>query len=199
MLPTFPPDFQKRILRYRRWQDAQSSLIGRVLLNTAIKKIDKNYCYQELLYTDYNKPFFESGYIKFNISHSGTLVICAATETTDIGIDIELLNEIDIWSFRQQMTETEWKNIVFSDNIKNSFYNYWTQKEAVIKAHGQGLSLPLKSFEIIQNRAIVNNEEFFLKEIKVNSDYKCHLSVQCKHEELATNIKMEEYIFPTKL
>lgn len=54
---------------------------------------------------------------------------------------------------------------------------------------------PLKSFEIIQNRAIVNNEVFFLKEINVDHDYKCHLAIRAKHEELATSIKMEEFIF----
>lgn len=196
VLPTFPREFQNRIRKYRRWQDAQSSLIGRVLLSIIIKKMKPEYHLQEILYTEYNKPFFENGNMKFNISHSGCLVICAASEYTDLGIDLELLDEINVWSYRQQMTKTEWDKVILSDNIKNSFFKYWTQKEAVIKASGQGLSLPLKSFEIVKNRAVLNNEVFLLKEIKVNNDYSCYLSVPGRNGELLDNIQIIKYVFP---
>ncbi|UZO81320.1 4'-phosphopantetheinyl transferase superfamily protein [Aquimarina sp. ERC-38] len=187
-LPEFSKDFQNKILKYRRWQDAQLSLLGRMLLNYAFKKIDKQFCENKLAYTSYGKPFFEGENIKFNISHSGNMVVCAITETKEIGIDLEVIQDIHIEDFRSQMTDLEWQRIFSSDNIKASFFDYWTQKEATIKAHGMGLSIPLKSFEIVDNRVELSDDLFLLKKVDLASDYSCHLAVKETDKNKATPI-----------
>jgi len=178
-LNNFDKDFQKKILSYNRWQDAQLSLLGKVLLMKIFE--EKGISDREvnnLLYSEFGKPYLKSKSAFFNISHSGEIVICAFSEASEIGIDIEHIENISIDDFKNQMTEYEWKNVSDSDNIPVAFYKYWTRKEAVIKAHGRGLSLPLNSFEIIDGETIIDEDHYFTLEIGVADTYSCHLGVK---------------------
>jgi 4'-phosphopantetheinyl transferase len=189
----FSIDFQKKIISFRRWQDAQLSLLGRILLYKGAEKFNEKYNDSSIRYTDYNKPYFEDEELYFNISHSGEMVVCVVTDVCDIGIDVELLRDIQVEDFQRQMTEGEWHKISTSFNKIASFYNYWTQKEAVIKSSGKGLSIPLKSFEISENRTIVANEGLFLKEIKLDVKYKCHIATSILVNEADIKIKELDY------
>lgn len=176
-LPNFSINYQEKIKRYKRWQDAQLSLLGRILLFNGIKEMDMfDFKWDEISYTKFNKPYFENNLVNFNISHSGEIVVCAICNDSEIGIDIEIVTEIEIDCYKSQMTENEWAKIVLSNNKTTSFFNYWTQKEAVMKAHGQGLTIPLNSFEIIDNITDIKDEMFFLKEIKIDKNYKCYIA-----------------------
>lgn len=186
----FPLDFQKKIMGYRRWQDAQLSLLGRILLYKGADNFSKKYKKANVKYNKYKKPYFEEDKIYFNISHSGEIVVCAVTDVSDIGIDIELQCDIQIEDFQLQMTKGEWAKIFTSINKLDSFYGYWTQKEAVIKNSGKGLSVPLKSFEILEDVAIIEGKTFFLKEIKLHEKYKCHIATCTLLDE--TSIKILE-------
>ncbi|MBQ4803358.1 4'-phosphopantetheinyl transferase superfamily protein [Aquimarina sp. MMG015] len=190
LLPGFSTDFQNKLLKYRRWQDAQLSLLGRTLLGKGLENIDLPFCENNVIYTSYNKPYFKEGKVKFNISHSGNMVVCAITETCEIGIDIEMLHSLHIEDFKTQMTALEWQRIISSDNPESSFFDYWTQKEAVIKALGIGLSLPLDSFEIIDNKTIIDKESFFLKEILLDNKYKCHIAFKDEVDSRVLNLQM---------
>ena len=177
--PLLPVNFQNKISGYRRWQDAQLSLLGRIILSQGLKKMNKNISINDLRYTTYNKPYFENDIIKFNISHSGNMVVCAISDTFDIGIDLEIINNtVKIEDYKSQMTVAEWQQVMATDNNHKSFFDYWTQKEAVMKAHGKGHSIPIKSFEIINYQAEINKESFFLEEIKLEDNYICYLA--CK-------------------
>lgn len=185
-LPKFSEDYQEKIKRYRRWQDVQLSLLGRILLFKGIEEIYKQKPHDKVIKnTKYNKPYFEDDLIQFNISHSGDIVVCALSDEHEIGIDIEIVTDIEIDDFKFQMTEKEWGKIMMSSNKKDSFFCYWTQKEAVIKAHGHGLSIPLKSFEISANTTQINEEKFFLKEIEIDQQYKCYISLKTNINEIS--------------
>lgn len=178
-LVKFSIDFQNKIKRYRRWQDAQLSLLGRILLLKGINEIyNHDYQHKEIHYTKYNKPYFKDDFIQFNISHSGNIVVCAISDKSEIGIDIEMISDIEINDFKSQLTDNEMNKISLSNNKSDAFFEYWAQKEAVIKSHGHGLTIPLKSFEILENAAIINNEKLYLQEIKIDSQYKCYLSLK---------------------
>lgn len=176
-LKQLPDEFQLKILKYRRWQDAQLSLLGRLLLENGLQgqgltgEIKLN-----VQYTPYNKPYLSDKNIKFNISHSGDFVACVITQYQEIGIDIEILEDVEIENFKDQMTNKEWENIFYSKDIKRSFFNYWTQKEAILKAQGKGLSIPLKSFEVQQNKAVLDSTTFYLAEIVLQENYVCHIA-----------------------
>jgi len=90
--------------------------------------------------------------VEFNISHSGGLVLLAATLGTPVGIDLEVprpgveLQEI-LERFFSPGEVAEWHRLPASLR-SDGFYSLWTRKEAVVKALGRGLSLPLDSFQV---------------------------------------------------
>lgn len=184
-LKNFDLDFQKKVLSYRRWQDTQLSLLGRLMLIKALEEYGISSAeVNNLEYNKFGKPFLSSKAIFFNISHSGDFVICAVSKKSEIGIDIEQMTVIDVDDFKLQMTTDEWSRVVESENKRNSFFEYWTQKEAVIKAHGHGLTLPLKSFEVVDNKTIIDGKDFYLKEVEINKEYKCYISQRIAFGEI---------------
>ncbi|QHI35389.1 4'-phosphopantetheinyl transferase sfp [Kordia antarctica] len=175
-LSDFSENFQERILKYRRWEDAQLSLLGRLLLQHGLKTINQVHIEELLEYSAYGKPRLKDQKIKFNISHSGNIVICVLTDTSEVGIDIEKMHTVNIEDFKTQMTANEWQGIETTTNKTEAFFKYWTQKEAVVKANGKGFSIALNSFEIKEDQVDINGENFFLKEITLDTAYKCYIA-----------------------
>ena len=107
-------------------------------------------------YNPYGKPFlapeFSSHLLNFNLSHSGSMALCALTRNMEIGVDIERLrpdfayDEIAERFF--SANEVVVLRTIPAEEQLQAFYNCWTRKEAYIKAHGKGLSLPLDSFDV---------------------------------------------------
>lgn len=175
-LSKFSIDFIAKIKKQKRWQDAQLSLLGRILLFKGIREqYHLNIEEKEVYYNAFNKPFFKENPVHFSISHSGEIAICAISDDTQIGIDIEKISEININTFKPYMLDTEWKRIKKSINKYEAFFEYWTQKEAIIKALGFG-QINLKSFEIIDNSTLIVENRFYLKEVKIDQEYKCSIS-----------------------
>ena len=82
------------------------------------------------------------------------------------------------------MTEIEYKSIYNSNNQYENFFDLWTKKESVIKADGKGLSIPLDQIHIYANKAWINNNIWFLNEIKINPLIKCHLASNLSDSEI---------------
>lgn len=175
-LSGFSKTLQHKIRAYYQWEDAQASLLGRLLLFKGAEIYNKHYTEIDIDYNDYQKPFFKDQQLKFNISHSGELVVCVLSKTLELGIDVEMIKEVPLENFKSQMTNYEWKKITMSSNKLIAFYEYWTAKEAVIKAHGNGLSLPLNSFEILEAKANVAGTLYYTKEVFLNNKYKSFIA-----------------------
>lgn len=169
-MPTFSEDFRQDILKYRRWQDAQLSLLGRVLLRHGLRSHFKIKD-MKIARLPNNKPYLEGSKLHFNISHSKDLVVCAIAEFP-IGIDVEFIDEkINHLDFQFQMTENEFHEINHSEDKIKDFFRYWTGKESVMKAHGGGMMIPLDSFEIVNNECMIDGKKFFTKEIFMDENY----------------------------
>jgi len=192
-LPKFSVEFQTKIKRYRRWQDAQLSLLGRVLLVKRLEQMNCSFDESNVRYSSFNKPYLANSDINFNISHSGELVVCALTKTGDIGIDIEKIESIKISDFKSQMTNNEWELVNTSKDKERAFFKYWTQKEAVIKAHGKGLFIPLKTFEVKQDKTTIDSDNFFLKELEIKEYYSCNIASKTNLEVIDVKINHIEF------
>ncbi|MGE8513639.1 MAG: 4'-phosphopantetheinyl transferase family protein [Chryseobacterium culicis] len=191
-LPVFSQENKQNILRYRRWQDAQLSLLGKVLLQYGLKTYYNISDIETDVLTN-KKPYLKGNDLHFNISHSKDLVTCAIAEYA-LGIDVECNDQkISYQDFIFQMTDKELQEIQDSEDKMKHFFMYWTRKEAVIKAHGAGMMLPLDSFEIVNNECHILGEKFFTKEIFIHEEYhSCIASSDQKIKEVMPLIKYIE-------
>ncbi|MBQ7995980.1 MAG: 4'-phosphopantetheinyl transferase superfamily protein [Bacilli bacterium] len=89
------------------------------------------------------KPLSNNTY--FNISHSFGLVLLIKDEKNEIGIDVEKIRET-----KQKLIDfvcsSKEKSCLKSDQ---DFYEIWTNKEAISKAEGDGLSTDLKEISAL--------------------------------------------------
>jgi 4'-phosphopantetheinyl transferase len=174
-LDTCSESFKNKIMKFRRWQDIQLSLLGRVLLKDGLNDY-YNIDQFDIDMSSNNKPLLKGENVHFNISHSNDLVVCVIADFP-VGIDVEFLNQgINYWDFQSQMTLREFYEIQNSEDKIKSLFSYWTKKEAVIKADSRGLAIPLDSFEILNSQCLIDSKKFFVKEILVHKDYMSNIA-----------------------
>jgi 4'-phosphopantetheinyl transferase len=90
--------------------------------------------------------------LRFNLSHSDGLALFAFCLGHEVGIDVEKIRpevafegiESNYFSPKEQ---TELRTIP-AELRAESFFLCWTRKEAYIKARGEGLHIPLESFDV---------------------------------------------------
>ncbi|MET0547014.1 MAG: 4'-phosphopantetheinyl transferase superfamily protein [Caulobacterales bacterium] len=88
--------------------------------------------------------------LRFNLAHSEDLAALAITRDVQIGLDIEYVRPIEDGVARHHFSPKEYADLssLQSEGWRDGFFRCWTRKEAVIKALGDGLSLPLDSFDV---------------------------------------------------
>lgn len=86
------------------------------------------------------KPRLAHGDLRFNLAHSGSLALIAATRGCEIGVDAELVRPVD------RAHEIAARTFHPAE-LAADFLRTWTRKEAVLKAVGVGVGYPLDAFQ----------------------------------------------------
>jgi len=104
---------------------------------------------------EYGKPFLCSAGcqdIRFNMSRSGGISLIAVARDHEVGVDIEHVRSMPEY---MQVAEHSFcqGECLFLCSLDpevqlETFFRYWTLKEAFVKARGRGLSIPLDQFEV---------------------------------------------------
>ena len=131
-------------------------LITRALVRTTLSEyVDVKPASWDFGKNRYGKPFISQPstkwVLKFNISHTKGLVICAITRDFEIGVDIEdrqrstrsAFSSLFSYFSAEEIAELE---ALSSEQQKHRFFEHWTLKEAYIKARGAGFAIPLNQF-----------------------------------------------------
>jgi len=91
----------------------------------------------------------------FNVAHSGDAVLLGFAADREIGVDVEgMQNGMDFAGLAQSSFSPTERDAVLAlapEKRASLFYEYWTCKEACIKADGRGLSIPLGQFSIVES------------------------------------------------
>lgn len=140
--------------RFHFTRDCTRFLMTRILLRTTLSryhdvsprdwKFSANPFGRPSIATSHGKHRFD-----FNISHTSNLIVLAAVQNLQIGIDIEqhrlLTTQLEIAERFFGPVEVNDLRRLPSHLRSRRFLEYWTLKEAYIKARGRGLSIPLDS------------------------------------------------------
>lgn len=150
------PDEQAKVERFRFVQHQQRSLISRGILRTLLGRyLNIDPATLKFDYEAHGKPalLLSPGWptLQFNLAHSQDLVVYAIVVNHPVGIDVEYQRPItDITEIAQRFfskSEQQALQRLSGEAQKTAFFDYWTGKEAVLKATGQGL-VELSSVEI---------------------------------------------------
>jgi len=140
----------------------------------------------------HGKPYLKQiNVFQFNLSNSHERVIYAFTLNCEIGIDVEYspktveFHELATRFFAK--SEADQLAKLKNGALREAFFNVWTRKEAFIKAIGEGLSFPLKDFEVSVKDparivAIKDDEleakEWFMQAFEPEKDYVAAVAVK---------------------
>jgi 4'-phosphopantetheinyl transferase len=181
--------FERDRLRFISARGILRMLLGRYL------RQDPNHL--RFSYSEYGKPELAHPAktdIRFNVSHSHELVLYAFSRSREIGVDVEHVKEgratRDIAErFFSEREIAMLRSLPAADQTK-AFFDCWTRKEAYIKGRGEGLSFPLKQFDVsllpgtpavllaCRDEANPRAQMWALREIAAGADYAAALAVE---------------------
>lgn len=118
------------------------------------------------------KPVFAGNTsLQFSISHSrGTVML--AFGKRPLGADIEYVKKTNIKVAKRFFTEEEYDWIAGKKGEEQNdvFCRIWTGKEAVVKAAGGGLSLPLDEFSVLEKNVELFGKRYELHQRKLETE-----------------------------
>lgn len=146
---------RKRAQSFRKDQDRARFIVGcalsRLVLATQLNMaphqvpIDRT-C--PICHEAHGRPRLPYGFLQWSVSHSGNIILVAFTTDAPVGIDVEWMNtawDFDVVKMADGiLTEKEIAHILQmpANDRMRGFFIYWTRKEAVLKATGEGLNIP---------------------------------------------------------
>ena len=156
-LPLLSAQERDRHQRFRFAQDRHIYLLAHALVRRSLS--DELGCAPTDLQFEegsHGKPALAPSWgappLHFNLSHTHGMVACGLTRVAPVGVDVERLDRrIDLESLAQRVFSDVEQADLFSRTgqaQRERFFQYWTLKEAYIKAVGLGLSLPLEQITL---------------------------------------------------
>ncbi|MEU6645218.1 4'-phosphopantetheinyl transferase superfamily protein [Saccharomonospora sp. NPDC046836] len=157
-LALLTPVERERYEAYRQDADRRRFLTGRTLARTVAAErlgVDPGDVEFDATCTDCDKqhgpPRIPGVDLALSISHAGERVGVALTAGAPVGLDVEAASRrADDGLLRYALNDTELAALdrLSAPERTDGFFRYWTRKEAVMKATGRGLRIPLQSITL---------------------------------------------------
>ncbi len=138
-------------------------------------------------YSAHKKPYLPSSGIfsvQFNLSHSGDMAVCAITSNHPVGIDIEEIKKTNYTDLAKRFFSADEYNMLIQSPEENQatiFYAIWVRKEAILKATGKGLSIPLNKFTVSIQTSVshieLENQSWSLLPLSIHASYQAALAI----------------------
>ncbi|MDP9240978.1 MAG: 4'-phosphopantetheinyl transferase superfamily protein [Actinomycetota bacterium] len=160
-LPLLDPAERRRHDAYRRREDRDRFLVGAVLvrlicarelsIEPARVRLDRG-CPE--CGRPHGKVRLAAGQepLELSVSHSGDWVVVAACRSGAVGVDVERISptvdHTGVARIAFAAAEATYLAGLPPDARAAAFTRYWTRKEAVAKALGEGLRTPLSAIEV---------------------------------------------------
>ncbi len=151
-------DEQARACRYRAPEHQSRFMVGRGLLRVLIASYLQTA--PEALsftYSAHGKPALVSAIwddsLCFNVAHSEDVALFAFTRSRAVGVDVERVRAELADQRTAEQTFSDYESAVLRSlpepERTRAFFRCWAQKEAYVKARGEGLNIPLRDFDVV--------------------------------------------------
>jgi len=160
-LAQLQPDEMDRYRRLRFDVDRQGYLVTRALVRAVLSRyLARPPEAWRFVRTRHGRPLIadaegdpEEGWLSFNLSNTRGLVACAVARSREVGVDVEWTGRpTEALAVAEQVLsplELAHLRALPKAEQRERFFDYWTLKEAYLKARGGGLSVPLRGFSVL--------------------------------------------------
>lgn len=149
---------------------------------------------REYIFNLNGKPFLMSGEFGFNISYTDNDVYIAIAKGSEIGIDVEEVNDINLNVSQEFMSKRELRKLKGVQNKYEYFYKIWTLKEAYLKLVGSGINNTITNIEFKEDE----DDGFSLHTDPVHRTYFNSLTLKKCIISIAASSKINYEIFNFK-
>lgn len=154
------PDERTKADRFYFAKDRERFTVARGILRLILSDyLDQSPQSLQFHYSETGKPSLTrrspDEQLCFNLSHSGQLALYAVAWNRPVGVDVEQMDADRDWAGVAARFFSPAEQLALNQLPPNlrlkGFFNAWTRKEAVLKATGQGLTIPLEQVEVSLN------------------------------------------------
>ena len=122
--------------------------------------------------------------LQFNISHSQNW-LAVVTSPYPVGIDIECYSQASrkrswLALAKRFFTAGEYQYLssLSDPDLRDKFTRLWTQKEAVLKAHGDGLNAGLDKLDLLSQQHCLDTQTYRLEYCAPQPELQCAVGIQ---------------------
>lgn len=147
-------DERQRAARFVRETHRHRYTVARATLRLLLGHcVDTDPAAIEFRYAEQGKPLLAGALaesVHFNVSHSDSFAFYAISPDGPLGCDIERIRPVPEMAeiVSRWFAPSEHELILSRADRDESFFRYWTLKEAVLKGVGSGLTLLSRDFEL---------------------------------------------------
>jgi 4'-phosphopantetheinyl transferase len=156
-MPLLSEDERQRLARFKFERDRRLFLMAHALLRVTLSRYaNVEPCAWQFRAGSYGRPEIAHppSRLRFSLSHTPGLAACAIILDREIGLDVEDTSRGAPIDVAERFFSPMEARQVHSAPLKaraTRLFQYWTLKEAYIKARGMGLSLPLDRFTMYED------------------------------------------------
>lgn len=155
---------RQRRARYHFEHSRREYLLTRALARTTLSRYadvaPAAWTFRENAYGRPEVDVAGYGWLHFNLSNTRGLIACAVARDHEVGVDVEDTERhgetVDIADRFFSPVEVAALRALPETAQRGRFFDYWTLKEAYIKARGMGLAIPLDQFSFLLDRPSIH-------------------------------------------
>lgn len=143
--PLLPSEKNRQLSAIKNVKSIKETALAWLLLRRAlgVKPGEK---FPPLSFSERGKPYFKNSAVRFNLSHSGSMV-CAAVSAEEIGVDVQKKSLFSQSVKKRVFCITELEMGENQPDPNMFFTRLWAIKESYLKQTGVGIAFDFKSLD----------------------------------------------------
>jgi 4'-phosphopantetheinyl transferase len=121
--------------------------------------------------------------LHFNLAHSDSLAVYAVSRAHEVGVDLERIHAIGeaeeiVAHFFHERERARWQALA-SDKKSEGFFDFWTSKEAMLKAGGEGIGHGIEQTDVSAARDLSGGTPWLLQSFRPALHFTAAVAAKC--------------------